>query len=77
MDHHELKEISQITSSAGDAEQFVLLEEAHCFLQHRWPYHSGRGSRLHSHGLEGAAIGFWEHAIDEPFVYRPDMNVED
>ena len=77
MDQHRHETIADFLAVEREAERFVLLDEMHSFLQHRWPYHTHRASRLGDHVFASAAITTRKQEVGPPIIYWPGMNVED
>jgi hypothetical protein len=77
MDHEQLDYIAEFLSLEREAKRFVRLDEMHCFLKHRWPYHEHRDSRLDSFALGAAEIQATQYLTNDTGPILARMNVED
>ena len=77
MDHQQLEYIAEFLSLEREAERFVRLDEMHCFLKHRWPYHEHRDSRLDSFALGACAIEATQYLTKDIDPILARMKVED
>jgi hypothetical protein len=77
MDHLQLAYIAEFLSLEREADRFVRLDEMHCFLKHRWPYHEHRDSRLDSFALGASAIEATHYLTKDADPILARMDVED